>query len=248
VAERQLCPACKQGARLAHKTNLLIEILPHAERQALASYLETVKLKPHQILFDIRDIVTHVYFPTDCVSSLVVPLSTGEVVESAMVGRDGIIGTFAALDRRTSLNRAIVQIAGHALRCAVEPFNAFVHNYSAIRSLVAAHEQALFAQAQQAAACNATHVIESRLARWLLRAADLHGANELPLTQEYIAQMLGVRRTSVTVVARTLQEAGMIHYRRGLIKLVDIPALQETACECYQTVKLNYEALLHSAK
>jgi Mn-dependent DtxR family transcriptional regulator len=85
------------------------------------------------------------------------------------------------------------------------------------------------------------------LARWLLRAADLHGSDELPLTQEYIAQMLGVRRTSVTVVARTLQQAGMIHYKRGRIKLVDLSALQETACECYQTIKLNYDALLHAS-
>ena len=96
-----------------------------------------------------------------------------------------------------------------------------------------------------AAACNVTHVIESRLARWLLRAADLRGSDELPLTQEYIAQMLGVRRTSVTVVARTLQEAGMIRYKRGHINLIDVPALQETACECYHTVKMNYDALLH---
>ncbi|MGB7771693.1 MAG: helix-turn-helix domain-containing protein [Pseudolabrys sp.] len=105
--------------------------------------------------------------------------------------------------------------------------------------------QALLAQAQQSAACNVTHVIESRLARWLLRAADLRGSDELPLTQEYIAQMLGVRRTSVTVVARTLQEAGMIRYKRGHINLIDVPALQETACECYHTVKMNYDALLH---
>jgi CRP-like cAMP-binding protein len=106
----------------------------------------------------------------------------------------------------------------------------------------------LFAQAQQCAACNATHVIESRFAKWLLRSADLCGSDELPLTQEYIAQMLGVRRTSVTVVARTLQEAGLIRYRRGHIKLVDVPALRESACECYETVKMNYQELLHPAK
>ena len=164
-----------------------------------------------------------------------------------MIGRDGIIGTFAALDGKISLNRAIVQVAGNALRCQVEAFKAIVQNYSVVRSMVAAHEQVLFAQAQQSAACNVTHVIESRLARWLLRVADLTGANELHLTQEYIAQMLGVRRTSVTVVARTLQQAEMIQYRRGTIKLTDIPALRQAACECYQTVKLNYEALLHSA-
>jgi CRP-like cAMP-binding protein len=165
-----------------------------------------------------------------------------------MIGRDGIVGTFAALDGRVALNRAIVQIAGQALRCQVEKFKALVQNHSVIRSIVAAHEQALFAQAQQSAACNVAHVIESRLARWLLRAADLTGTDELHLTQEYIAQILGVRRTSVTVVARTLQQAGMIQYRRGLIKLADVPALRQVACECYRTVKRNSEAFLHSEK
>src|SRR6185312_12531552 len=100
------------------------------------------------------------------------------------------------------------------------------------------------AQAQQSAACNATHVVESRFARWLLRAADLCGSDVLPLTQEYIAQMLGVRRTSVTLVARTLQKAGLIRYTRGHIKILDKPALKETACECYKTVKMNYKNIL----
>jgi len=125
---------------------------------------------------------------------------------------------------------------------------ALLEEHPKIRSLIGAHEQALFAQAQQSAACNATHVIESRFARWLLRMADLSGSNALPLTQEYIAQMLGVRRTSVTVVARTLQEAGMIRYARGHIKLLDIPALHETACECYRTVKTNYDNILHGTE
>jgi CRP-like cAMP-binding protein len=154
------------------------------------------------------------------------------------------VGAAAALNGRVSLNRAIVQIAGTCLCCAVAPLKAILQDHSSIRSLLGAHEQALLAQAQQSAACNATHVIESRLSRWLLRAADLHGSDELPLTQEYIAQMLGVRRTSVTLVARTLQEAGMIRYKRGNIKLLDREALLDTACECYETVKRNYEALL----
>lgn len=229
------------------KTNLLLQTLPDSERRALAPHLAQVELKQHHILFDIRDTISDVYFATDAVVSLVIPLSTGEVIETAMVGRDGIVGSGAALNGRVSLNQAIVQIGGHALRCPVAPLKTIVKEHPYLQSLMAAHEQALFAQAQQSAACNVAHVIESRLARWLLRAADLHGSNELPLTQEYIAQMLGVRRTSVTVVARTLQEAGMIRYARGHIKLVDLPALQETACECYQAVKLNYDALLHAS-
>src|SRR5207248_3143304 len=129
-------------------------------------------------------------FPTDAVISLVVPLSTGETVETAMVGRDGVIGASAALNGRVSLNRAIVQIGGHSVRCPLDPLKSILRSHPDIQSLIGAHEQALFAQAQQSAACNATHVIESRLSRWLLRAADLHGTNVLPLTQEYIAQML----------------------------------------------------------
>jgi CRP-like cAMP-binding protein len=230
---------------LPHTTNLLLTALPEVERKALDPHMQSVELKQHVVLFDISDEISDVYFAIDAAVSLVIPLSTGEVVETAMVGRDGVIGVSAALNGRVSLNRAIVQIGGHALRCPVDPLKEFLQRQSFARSLIGAHEQALLAQAQQSAACNATHVIESRLARWLLRAADLRGENELPLTQEYIAQMLGVRRTSVTVVARTLQEAGMIRYARGHIRLLNIPALQETACECYQTIKLNYDALFH---
>jgi CRP-like cAMP-binding protein len=222
-----------------------LEALPDTERRVLDPHLKPVELHQHEVLFEIRDTIHDVYFPLDAVVSLVVPLSTGETVETAMVGRDGLVGAAAALNGRLSLNRAIVQIGGSSLRCPLAQLKWIVQEHPYIRALVGAHEQALFAQAQQAAACNATHVIESRLAKWLLRAADLHGGDQLPLTQEYIAQMLGVRRTSVTMVARTLQEAGLIRYSRGHIKLLDIPALRETACECYETVKMNYSALLH---
>ena len=234
-----------EHAVLPHTTNLMLAALPEVEGKALAPHLTRAELKQHQILFDIRDTVDDVYFAIDAVVSLVIPLSTGEMVETAMVGRDGVIGSAAALNGRVSLNKAIVEVGGQAVCCSVEALKDFLQKHSHARSLMGAHEQALLAQAQQSAACNATHVIESRLSRWLLRAADLHGSDELPLTQEYIAQMLGVRRTSVTVVARTLQEAGMIRYRRGHINLIDVPALQETACECYQTIKLNYDALFH---
>lgn len=230
---------------MSDQANFLLQTFSNAERQALAPHLRQKDVPQHDILFDARDLVTHVYFPFDLVVSLVVPLSTGEIIETAMVGRDGVIGAGAALNGRVSLNRGVVQIGGRCLACAIEPLRGVLKDHPRIRSVLGAHEQALFAQAQQSAACNATHVIESRLARWLLRAADLHGSNELPLTQEYIAEMLGVRRTSVTVVAKNLQQAGMIDYSRGHIKLVDLVALQDTACECYQTVRLNYDALLH---
>jgi CRP-like cAMP-binding protein len=226
-------------------TNRLLDSLAHAERQALAGLLHPIELKQHSILFEVREAVTKSYFPIDAVISLVVPLSTGEVVEAAMVGRDGVIGAAASLDGRVSLNRAVVQIAGKSLVCDSEALKALLAGHARIGARMGAHEQVLMAQAQQSAACNVTHHIESRLARWLLRAADLHGGDELELTQEYVAEMLGVRRTSVSVVANTLQQAGMIRYARGHIKILNADALRETACECYEAVRLNYEALLH---
>jgi CRP-like cAMP-binding protein len=153
------------------------------------------------------------------------------------------MGGAAAFNGNISLSRAVVQIPGACLSCPVEPLKEIMHEHEHFRSLVGGQERALFAQAQQSAACNITHGIESRLARWLLRASDLHGSTELPLTQEYIAQMLGVRRTSVTLVAQILQQSGMISYKRGHIKLNDRDALQDTACECYQAVKANYDDL-----
>lgn len=230
---------------MTDKKNYLLEALPEADRQALARHLKRVAAKQHDVLFEIRDLIEEVYFPLDAVVSLVIPLSTGEIVETAMVGRDGVVGGAAALNGRTSQSRAIVQVGGEFLRCAVGPLRELVMKHTDLRWLLGAHEQALFAQAQQSAACNGTHVIESRLCRWLLRAADLHDSEDLPLTQEYIAQMLGVRRTTVTTVASMLQRSGMISYSRGHIKLLDLPALQDTACECYETVKANYKDLLH---
>jgi CRP-like cAMP-binding protein len=162
-----------------------------------------------------------------------------------MTGRDGVVDVGAALNGRVSHNRAVVQITGQSLYCGLELFKSIIKQHPAVLSLIGSHEQALFAQAQQSAACNVSHKLENRLARWLLRAADLHGGDELHLTQEYLAEMLGVRRTSVTIIAHTLQQAGMIKYARGRIHLTDVPALQETACECYETVKLNYDAMLH---
>ena len=226
------------------QNSLFLDALTQNERQALMPRLSRTHLEQQKILFDIRERVTQAYFPIDAVVSLVVPLSSGEIVEAAMAGRDGVVGAAAVLDGQVSLHRAVVQIAGQCLHCDIEALTGVAKDHPRVQKFIGAHEQALFSQAQQSAACNAVHDIENRLARWLLRAADLHGGDELSLTQEYIAEMLGVRRTSVSVVAHTLQKAGMIKYARGHIKLLDIPGLQETACECYQTVKLNYDALL----
>jgi CRP-like cAMP-binding protein len=230
---------------MTHKTNLILDLLPQAEREALGPHLTLVETKQHSIVQQIHDTMTHAYFPIDAVVSLVVPLSTGEIVETAMVGRDGVIGGAAALDGRVGLTRGVVEVAGHCLQIAADDFRTVAANHPNLQRAIIAHEQVLLLQAQQSAACNATRLIENRLARWLLRASDLHGSQTLDLTHEYIAEMLGVRRTSVSLVAHTLQQGGLIKYKRGHIELTNIPALKETACECYEAVRLAYETLLH---
>ena len=203
------------------------------------------ELKQHDVVFDVHDAVGEIYFPTNAVISLVVPLSTGEIVETAMVGRDGVIAGAAALNGRVSLNRGVVQIGGDCLFCTVDALKALLKDHPAVRTLLGAHEQALFAQAQQSAACNATHVIESRLARWLLRAADLHGEPRTPAHA-------GVHRGNAGGPAHQ-RHADRAHFAGGgndplhprAYHALDVRALQDTACECYQTVKLNYDALLH---
>jgi len=229
------------------KSNRLLDALPEDTRRAVMSRLTRKELQQHHVLFEDRALVTEVYFPIDAVVSLVVPLTTGDSVETATTGRDGVVGAGAALNGRVSLNRAIVQMGGYSLSCGLDTFEHMINDHPPIRSLIGAHEQALFAQAQQSAACNVSHDLESRLARWLLRVADLHGSDRLTLTQENLAEMLGVRRTSVTVIAHTLQEAGMIKYTRGHIQLTNIPALRQTACECYEAVKMNYDSMFHAS-
>ena len=229
-------------------TNLLLTALPGHVAYSLRPSLKRAVLCPRQVLFDVREPITRVYFPLNAVVSLLVPLSNGQTVETAMVGRDGVIGALAAFGAKHSSSRAVVQVSGECLFSEVDALTSATAKHAELRSIVVSHEQALLSHAQQSAACNATHDLESRLARRLLRAIDLHGGNELLLTQEHIAEMLGARRTTVTLIAQSFQAAGMIKYRRGRIIICDTVKLQNIACECYQAVKSNYEALLPCPK
>ena len=147
------------------------------------------------------------------------------------------IGMASALDGKIALSRAVVQLEGEAMVCDSGAFRGAVLQSESLLAIVMRHEQALFAQAQQSTACMANHEVEARLCRWLLRARDLAGSDELPFTQEFLSDMLGVRRTSVTSVAHALQGAGIIRYSRGRIRIVDLQRLRDSACECYETVK-----------
>src|ERR1043166_870620 len=229
---------------MSRAANLFLAALPEADFAALRPHLRTVELPQGAVLYEIGASIHQVYFPHSGIVSLVVDLASGDIIESAMIGRESIVGASAGLNGQVSVCKAIVQIAGAATALDSHRLRHLADTSAACRTALFRHEQLVLVQAQQAAACNATHTIDARLARWLLRCRDLQGSDDLLLTQEFISEMLGVRRTSVSVVANTLQQAGLVRYRRGHIRILDLEGLQEAACECYQTVKSQAERLL----
>lgn len=223
--------------------NLLLAALAANDLETLKPHLKQVELRQTQVLFEPGDIVENVYFPISGAVSLVVTLARGETVETAMVGNDGVIAASAALDGAISSVRAIVQLSGSSLICKASTLRAAAMQSSRLLSVLIRHEQTLLAQVQQSAACLAAHNTEARLCRWLLRARDLSGSDTLNFTQEFLAEMLGVQRASVTVVAHTLQQAGMIRYARGKIQILNRDAMLETTCECYEATRSQYALL-----
>jgi CRP-like cAMP-binding protein len=220
-----------------HSSNRVLASLAAADIDSLLPHLRFVELPQEMVLFEAGETINRVFFPHEGVVSLVVELVSGEMIEAAMIGREGVVGGLSALDSKISISRAIVQVAGAASVVEMDYVRHLAEQSVVFRTTLIKHEQVLLAQSQQSAACNATHTIEARLSRWLLRCRDLVGSEDLPLTQEFIAQMLGVRRTSVSIVANTLQQAGLIRYKRGHIRVLDLEGLRESACECYWTVK-----------
>lgn len=226
------------------ESNLLLQSLSKADAAVMNGILKPVYLEQRKVLFDAGDTIDTAFFPTDAIISLVVGLSSGDMVEAAMVGCDGMVGGFAAMDGKLAMSRAIVQISGGALTCDAQALKRAALQSEALLSVMIRHEQTVFAQAQQSAACIASHHVEERLCRWMLRARDLSGSDTLPFTQEFLAEMIGVQRSSVSGVAHTLQQAGLIKYTRGRIQILDLDGLQQATCECYATVRSHYAALL----
>ena len=227
-----------------HLANHLLASLAADKIAALLPHLQPVELPPETVLFETGDTIQTVYFPLRGVVSVVVDLNAGETIETAMIGRDSLVGGSAAFDNQVSLNRAVVQVGGAASALNVDRFRELVQQSEPFRAKLARHEHFLLAQAQQSAACNATHALDQRLCRWLLRCRDLLDSDDIALTQEFLAEMLGVRRTSVTLVAGGLQKSGLIAYRRGHIRLLDHGGLLDGACECYGTIKAHADRLL----
>jgi CRP-like cAMP-binding protein len=178
-----------------------------------------------------------VYFPTDGVISLVTPLHTGAIVEVATIGNEGVVGVPVVQPLTSFAVRAITQDAGHGLRMETAVFADWVANSRPFQTLIDRYTQALFGQIAQAAACNRLHSSEERLSRWLLMSRDRVSSDQFMITQEFLSQMLGARRSTVSVSAGILQRAGLIRYTRGLVTIVDRDGLEAVACECYAVIK-----------
>jgi CRP-like cAMP-binding protein len=212
--------------------------------ELIRPYLRTVELTQEFVLVEVGETLQRAFLPHRGVISLVVKLARGEHVQIAMIGRDSIFGSFSALGDPTALNSAVVLVPGFASTLELDRLRAAADQSATFRSTLVRHGLAVYAQIQQTAGCNAAHTVESRLARCLLQTHDLSGSGKLVLTQESMAQMIGARRNSVSLVANSLQQAHFIRYSRGNIEITNIEGLSKTSCECYATVKAQYERLL----
>src|SRR5215467_633259 len=219
--------------------NRFLASLPPHDFSLRAPHLRTIALERGVMLHDVGEEIENVYFPHTGMVSLVAVMQSGSTVETAAIGRAGVIGASAGLGARSTFTRAIVQLPGTAGWLSASHFHAAAIQSQAIRDLIARYNNLLLAQIQQSVACNALHSLEARLCRWLLQTHDCIDGNDVPLTQEFLGQMLGVRRTTVTIAARLLQSAGLIRYRRGHIQVLDRPAIEDIACECYATIRQN---------
>ncbi|MDP2258546.1 MAG: Crp/Fnr family transcriptional regulator [Caulobacter sp.] len=225
------------------KNRLLASLTP-ADFARLSPQLTLVEMEKGRMICDPGDPIETVYFPHDCVISLMTLMENGTAIESATIGREGAFGLMAAIAPRQSMSRAIVQVPGRASRMAATALAEAVRHAPALASLIDRHNDALFGHAIQSVACNALHAVEARFCRWLLSCRDRIDSDTVSLTQEFLADMLGVQRTTVTAVAGALQAKGLIRYRRGVVDILDRPGLEATACECYDTVRRTYERLL----
>jgi len=224
--------------------NRLLEALPAEDFALIAPQLSQVDLERGRLLYDPGDLIDVVYFPHDGVISLMTLMANGAAIESATIGREGALGLMAAVGPRQSLSRALVQTPTRASRLGAATLHEAWEKSPKIRDLVDRHTEALFGHAIQSMACNALHSVEARFCRWLLTCHDRISNDTVALTQEFLADMLGVQRTTVTAVARALQEKGAIRYRRGVVDIMDRAILEQQACECYGVIRRTYERLL----
>jgi CRP-like cAMP-binding protein len=228
----------------APQQNHLLAALSSAEHDRLTPHLELISLPLGTVLYEAGDRLGHVYFPTDSIVSLLYVLEDGASAEISMVGNEGLIGIALFMGGDTTPSRAIVQSAGYAYRLIGRRLKDEFHRNGDMQLLMLRYTQALLTQMGQTAVCNRHHSVDQQLCRWLLLSLDRLSCNELSMTQELIANMLGVRREGVTEAAGKLQKLGVIDYSRGKITVRDRPKLEQLSCECYAVVKKEMDRLL----
>jgi CRP-like cAMP-binding protein len=224
--------------------NFLLAALPAAELQRLLPHLEPVPLPLGSAVYESGDRLAHVYFPTDGIVSLLYVMENGASAEIAVTGREGVVGISLFMGGESTPSRAIVQSAGHAYRMGAQVLKREFERGGELQHLLLRYTQALITQMSQTAVCNRHHTIDQQLCRWLLMSLDRLPSNELHMTQELMANMLGVRREGVTEAAGRLQDAGLILYHRGRITVLDRMQLEQRVCECYAVVKREVDRLL----
>jgi CRP-like cAMP-binding protein len=224
--------------------NRLLASLPPEDLAVVAPHLVTIELERGRLLYDPGDRIDTVYFPHDGVISLMTLMENGAAIESATIGLEGALGLGAAVSPRHAMSRAIVQTPVKASRVSAAQLHDAWARSAKLRDLVERHGEALFGHALQSVGCNALHSVEARFCRWLLTCHDRITSDTIALTQEFLADMLGVQRTTVTAVARSLQHKGMIRYRRGVVDILDRAGIEALSCECYGVIQRNYERLL----
>jgi hypothetical protein len=225
---------------LKRPANLLLSCLVPEDYAKLAPHLQTVKLESGAILGGEAGECRFAYFPTTCVVSLICEMEDGATAEVALTGNEGVLGTSLFLGGRATTNRAIVGIAGEAQRMDAQVLRGQFMRCEAFQRVLLKYTDTLISQISNTAACNRRHTLEKRLCRWLLLLHDRAPSDEFVMTQEFIANMLGGRRETVTVAAGHLQDAGLIHYTRGRLRIVDRQGLENYVCECYRNVRSDY--------
>jgi CRP-like cAMP-binding protein len=226
------------------RRNHLLAVLPRPESDRLLPRMELVPLPLGEALYESGDRLNYVYFPTTAIVSLLYELEDGASAEIAVVGNEGIVGIALFMGGDTMPNRAVVQSEGHGYRLPGQLLKQEFNRAGALQHLLLRYTLALLTQMAQTAVCNRHHTVDKQLCRWLLLSLDRLPSNELTMTQELIANMLGVRREGVTEAAGHLQKAGLIHYNRGHIAVLDRPGLEARVCECYQVVRQEFLRLL----
>jgi CRP-like cAMP-binding protein len=232
-----------QVEKTVHK-NQLFGAFPKDVQSRMSAYIRPVDFKLGTTVCEAGGLLKHAYFPQGSVLSLLTVLENGSEIECANIGREGAFGLFSAMYSRVSFNRCTVQLEGPMVRCEIEPLQEEFHKSAHMQDLFVSYSETLLSQIMQTVACNSLHSVEERLGRWLLMMYDRAEGEKLTYTHEFLARMMGANRTSVTHAAQSLQNAGLIDYRRGMMQVLDRVGLEAASCECYAIVRKRFDAFL----